>query len=283
MRLFCVLLTVLFGSTVLGTTAQTEPVAATARPATACRPCHVAERPTAESAALADCTRPAAHTARPADEGPNTLLMNMAAEHYGQVVFPHKAHAEMSATGAGCAECHHEATEGRPMRKCGECHAATRQRNDLDLPDLRGAIHRQCIACHQRWDPSNRCGACHAARTDDAPAAARPAADTHSLAGSALCRMHNSLTCDACHRTSRSFQQGSLTCDACHAGWQKTFDHARTGLALDDTHREASCTDCHTDKMFSAPPSCAACHTDKTYPAALPGKKVPPPARRSPP
>jgi hypothetical protein len=216
-------------------------------------------------------------------EGPVTLLMNAGAEHYGQVVFPHKAHAEMSETGKGCSECHHEATEGQPMRKCGECHSASRLRTDIEKPDLRGAIHRQCLGCHQQWDPANRCGGCHAAETAEAAASGkRPESDT-AFSGGVLCKLHKSMTCSACHKTARAFRQGTLSCESCHAGWQKTFDHAKTGLALDDTHREASCSDCHGSKTFTTPPSCTACHTDKTYPADKPGRKLAVPAQRSPP
>jgi len=357
---------------------QTEPPAGVpaGHSGTACMPCHTANRPTQESPSLAKCARVVPRGRHAAAEGPVTITMNENAARYGPVAFSHKAHAEMAQMGNGCSECHHEATEGQPVLRCGECHSASRLRVDLEKPDLKGALHAQCTACHQRWDPGAPCATCHAGRSGAKPPAgpARPsgiaspvrllyatsstngpfvtffhrdhserfglacaechrrqncaschdrakvAADTGSPpdrritkaaapgtahgrcagchadeacaachadgpkepfdhgrnAGWALNRFHQSLACRSCHQAAGAFKGLDPSCESCHAGWQKTFDHGKTGLALDDTHREAPCKDCHGSKTFTEPPSCTSCHDDKFYPGDKPVKSVKP-------
>ena len=68
-------------------------------------------------------------------------------------------------------------------------------------------------------------------------------------------------------RSAAAHAVADTRCDACHSpsGWKPvTFDHSRTGFALEGRHREASCRGCHTSADFRAPlpTSCAACHRD---------------------
>ncbi len=265
------------GTLALRAWGQSGPADGKSSPGTACQPCHTAERPKPADAALAKCARVVSHGIHSAAEGPDSIAMNEKAEHYGRVVFRHKAHAEMSEMGSGCGECHHEATEGRPMRKCGACHAPSRLRDDLEKPDLRGAIHRQCVACHRQCDAGNRCGTCHAAAALTTNAPPVPAT---AFAGGILYKFHKSMTCGACHKSAGAFKKGPRSCETCHPGWRKTFDHGKTGLTLDDAHRDADCQDCHGDKAFATPPSCTACHTDKSWPANKPGKTTVTPTPR---
>jgi hypothetical protein len=59
-------------------------------------------------------------------------------------------------------------------------------------------------------------------------------------------------------------------CATCHTadGWKparidRTFDHAKTGFLLVESHAAVACTTCHTSLEFStAPNSCASCHQD---------------------
>lgn len=56
-------------------------------------------------------------------------------------------------------------------------------------------------------------------------------------------------------------------CGACHSadGWDRvTFDHARTGFALEGQHRTAGCRGCHAESNFkkAVPRACVACHRD---------------------
>jgi len=252
--------------------AQTEPEVAKDHPATACRPCHTADRPTLADSTRAKCARVVPRGKHSAAEGPGIVTMNEKGEHYGRVVFSHRSHAEMSETGSGCSECHHEATEGRVMRKCSECHSPSRLRTDLEKPDLRGAIHRQCVACHRQWEPDIRCGACHAAEPGAATATDTPRESDGAFPRDILYRFHKSMACTDCHNAADAFMTLDFSCESCHPDWRQNFDHGKTGLALDDDHTDASCDDCHTDKTFEAPPSCAGCHDDKFYPGDKPGK-----------
>ncbi|MFH0908848.1 MAG: cytochrome c3 family protein [bacterium] len=239
---------------------------------TSCRPCHTADRPTRDHADLSPCTRVEPRGTHTAAEGPEWITMSEGTGHYGRVEFSHKVHAQMAEMGRGCSECHHEATEGRPMRRCDECHSTSRMRADLETPDLRGAIHRQCMNCHALWDPDPPCASCHV----DGPAT--PAARATPAAGNerslVLYRFHRDVACEKCHKDKRASGKLEAACATCHDDWPASFDHRTTGLALDAEHVEASCEDCHEDATFAAPPSCSDCHEDKSYPADLPGKRI---------
>ena len=52
--------------------------------------------------------------------------------------------------GGGCENCHHYNTSG-PILKCSSCHESSRKREDVSIPDLKGAYHRQCMDCHREW------------------------------------------------------------------------------------------------------------------------------------
>ena len=241
-----------------------------AAPETSCQPCHTEARPARGRAGLSPCTRVEPRGTHTAAEGPALITMSEGTGHYGRVEFSHKVHAEMAEMGRGCIECHHEATEGQAMRRCGECHSPARAREDLETPDLRGAIHRQCMSCHALWDPDVKCSSCHA---EGAVAPERPAdARDESLV---LYRFHRGLTCQQCHKDKRTADKLEPACASCHEDWPKSFDHRKTGLALDETHLEASCEDCHADTSFAATPTCVSCHEDDiSYPNNLPGERT---------
>lgn len=188
-------------------------------PATSCGPCHTMDRPTHGRAEVTKCLRVEPRGARPVSEGPVSITLSEGTGHYGRVVFSHQLHAEMANMGRGCRECHHEATEGRDIRRCGECHPASRLRVNLDVPDLRGAIHRQRMACREIWDPEVRCASCHAG------AAAGPAAEVDrakkpfahsSESASPLTRLHRALACTTRHTGEATPRTLSAECASCH-------------------------------------------------------------------
>jgi hypothetical protein len=246
-----------------------------AAPETSCKPCHTEARPTRERADLAPCTRVEPRGTHTAAEGPDRITMSEGTGHYGRVEFSHKVHAEMAEMGRGCIECHHEATEGQAMRRCGECHSPSRIREDLETTDLRGAMHRQCMGCHEQWDPEMQCSSCHQEQDTppfrvNAELQASPAA-TNMV----LLKFHRGLTCRHCHGDPRKPGTLESACASCHEDWPASFDHRLTGLALDETHLEASCEDCHADATFAATPICTSCHDeDIAYPADLPGERI---------
>lgn len=246
-----------------------------AAPATSCRACHVADRPMRGNSALQPCTRVEPRGTHSPDEGPDVVTMSEGTGHYARVVFSHRIHAEMSDMGAGCGDCHHEAIEGQKLRKCDECHSPERARKELEAPDLRGAIHRQCVNCHKKWEPRTRCKSCH----HEEPVGVRPVAATEHVR--AIYRVHHGVKCAQCHADRQPGEKLERACTFCHDDLAESFDHRKVGLELDKDHKDATCEDCHGDLTFSGPPVCADCHDDVKYPQDLPGKKVPAPQGES--
>ena len=72
-----------------------------------------------------------------------------------------EAHASMAQMGKDCATCHHYSPPGT-IPPCKECHGLGAESGDLRKPNLKGAYHRQCMACHVEWSHETQCGACHA-------------------------------------------------------------------------------------------------------------------------
>ncbi len=237
---------------------------------TSCRACHVEARPEVGHAELAPCTRVTTHSSHKPAEGPETIVMSEGTGHYGRVVFSHRVHAEMAEIGRGCIECHHEAAEGRAIRKCGECHSAARERADLETPDLRGAIHRQCSECHATWSEKVSCSSCHL--KGERPE--RSAGSTPPQMA-AFYRFHQDVSCAACHEKGvRDATRAATDCAQCHRDWPKNFRHEKTGFVLDDEHADASCSDCHDQSDYAAKPTCVECHDDKSFPKEQPGKRI---------
>lgn len=343
-----------------------------------CRACHTAVTPTRDAPALSACPRLKIKGYHPIEEAPPTIVLGRPGATYGPVTFAHREHAHMAETGKGCNGCHHY-DQARPIQKCKNCHAVSRRREDLGKPDLKAAMHRQCLTCHRDWNPSGACKTCHApasvqavAATAKAPAKQQPkvsaperviyetgakegksvtffhadhvkrfalaCADCHQQescrachdrarrgtdaalvvrqtakgltdeqaharcttchanaacatchkgmptptigfdhgrrTGFALNRFHAPLACKQCHTAPGAYARVAADCESCHKGWQAKFDHARTGLVLDDQHAGTDCVGCHEDKTFRAKPTCTSCHTDKSWPAQQPGKRA---------
>jgi len=129
-----------------------------------CSLCHSCENPTKLNPCLKMCPRLEIITVHhKADEGPENILLDRFKEvedNFPPLLFSHRAHAEMSDMAGGCEMCHHYNPPGRIV-PCSECHVANRIREDLRLPDLKGAFHRQCIDCHKLWASQVECSDCH--------------------------------------------------------------------------------------------------------------------------
>jgi hypothetical protein len=110
--------------------------------------------------------------------GPDVVIMRELQNLYEPVPFDHKSHARMAQMWDGCTTCHHrsphpttqpgvipsgartqEASEGVPA--CKSCHAAVGRAEDIRMPNLKGAYHRQCLNCHREWAHANNCVICH--------------------------------------------------------------------------------------------------------------------------
>ena len=251
-----------------------SPTRAPARRAAAaldCRECHTAATPTKSDPALAACPRLLIKGYHGLDEAPATITLGAAGGVYGAVKFSHRDHARMAETGKGCSGCHHY-DQARAIQKCEACHSTSRTRADLGKPDLRAALHRQCLECHQDWNAAVTCATCHetpagraAAATAKAPVKPPKAAapvqvvyETRSMEGKTVTFFHKdhtdrfALPCADCHR-----QESCATCHGVKAagGGALTFVSRRTrpGATHDEAH--ARCASCH------AADACATCHT----------------------
>jgi len=103
----------------------------------------------------------------PPKEGPEVVVIDEMSEYYTGVVFSHKMHSEMSEMSTGCIGCHHYNTTGAVLN-CRKCHESTRTRENVSLPDLKAAYHRQCMTCHEQWGGENGCNTqCHSRKGPD--------------------------------------------------------------------------------------------------------------------
>ena len=96
----------------------------------------------------------------------NSAFINRDVDIYGPVRFMHKKHAGLS---ADCTVCHHyrpnEPGASETMR-CSACHQDSFNPEVPDRIGLKGAIHRQCVGCHERLNhgPTRCSSACHERR-----------------------------------------------------------------------------------------------------------------------
>jgi hypothetical protein len=124
-----------------------------------CSDCHTCKNPSASEPCLSPCPRPRV-TKLDLDKGPETVSLNLLENEYEGVIFNHRLHAEMSAMGEQCANCHHFSEGGR-IASCSECHPTT-DVTAMHQPGLKAAYHRQCMKCHQDWSGVTSCEMCHA-------------------------------------------------------------------------------------------------------------------------
>ncbi len=169
------------------------------------------------------------------------------------VTLHHQEHIDLF--GLRCVDCHKE-------ENCSYCHDLQREaragKTDIE-------IHAICNDCHKK----DECSKCHDHKE-------KPAFAHEGNGGWPLNRFHKGLNCRACHPTGKKIGKLSSKCSNCHGGWnQENFEHAVTGLQLDEMHGELDCGDCHTDLKYSSTPDCSACHDDgRTHKDGLPGTYV---------
>lgn len=120
------------------------------------------------------------------DEAPTSVTIDYLQNLYEAVNFDHQMHAETYA----CNACHHHTTGDGPQNEvCGKCHANSDASDDvscsgchqqkktapsplaspaesnlyhIDKPGIKGALHLQCLGCHQAEDGPTGCQDCHA-------------------------------------------------------------------------------------------------------------------------
>ncbi len=165
------------------------------------------------------------------------------------VSFHHKEHSKDF--GLDCTACHK--SEG-----CTECHDMRRTASV--------GIDRivTCFGCHQEAN----CSFCHS--SSERTASHHELADSWQLQG-----YHRELLCSDCHGTAADFVTPSTDCDRCHVDWGPDFNHAVTGLVMNEDHSDIECENCHLEGDFTCRPDCIACHEDEiAFPAQLPGSRA---------
>jgi Class III cytochrome C family/Cytochrome c3 len=203
------------------------------RSALKCKSCHTSEYPTPKDPGLIDCPREnLVSVYQSPKEGPESVIIDEMSDKYSGVVFSHRVHAEMSEMSTGCAGCHHYNTTG-PILNCRKCHERSRNREDVSVPDLKAAFHRQCLSCHKQWSGENGCNSlCHTRKVENA--------DNRS--GTFVTKIHPVLP-----------EPGKIT-------WETNSDVNKTVTFFHDEHVklfDIKCTSCHTSE------SCIKCHVLK--------------------
>lgn len=115
---------------------------------------------------------------------PESIFIDQMKELYEGVVFDHVTHADCF----GCGSCHHHTTGASSLNdSCTPCHAESSAADDvscsachkentaflslpvgetvtvyhIDKPGLKGALHLQCLGCHQSEGGPTGCQECH--------------------------------------------------------------------------------------------------------------------------
>ncbi|MBI5020427.1 MAG: cytochrome c3 family protein [Ignavibacteriales bacterium] len=160
MKNFLIVLSILFF--VIESDAQQSPGKNHAKLHINCVSCHTCGLPTKDDPCWVACPREKMITVYLKPEQTDELVViDQGSERYGPVYFSHKIHAQMSGMVGGCGNCHHYNTLEQIL-KCSSCHASSRQRENIGIPDLKAAYHRQCMDCHREWSHETGCTTCHA-------------------------------------------------------------------------------------------------------------------------
>lgn len=243
-----------------------------------CSECHDCEKPTSEDNCLKTCPslhRPEANAAHKVNEAPDTFLIDEISELYQPVKFSHKLHADMAQMGLECETCHHYSPKGH-IPPCSDCHGKDKEEENLRMPSLKGAYHRQCLSCHREWSHETKCILCHLPQKNDGifsmeidstdiigiphPVINVPEKETYRTKyseGPVVTFYHQEhidlfgLKCVDCHRQEN--------CSFCHDLAQEN----RQKKDPDEVHN--ICSGCHT--IFQdKPETCKFCHDKKTRP-----------------
>ena len=239
-----------------------------------CKSCHSSEYPTKEDPGLIECPRQNMVTVyHPTSEGPDVVVIDEMSENYSGVVFSHKLHTHMSEMSTGCTGCHHYNTTG-PVLNCRKCHESTRIREDVSIPDLKAAYHRQCMACHKQWSNDNGCNTqCHSRKSPDSqvrlqqlvkeitgkshptrPEPVKMVWETNYEKGKIVTFFHDehvrlfNLKCSDCHSNDN--------CVKCHESKNRTDFSSTIQVKKSEEEHHKPCNGCHYIN------ACQKCHKE---------------------
>lgn len=252
-----------------------------------CKTCHTCDVPTKSDPCLVKCPRERIVTVyQKPEETPELITINQISDRYSPVYFSHKIHAQMSDMGGGCEGCHHFNTSG-PILKCNSCHELSRKRDDVSLPDLKGAYHRQCMDCHREWSHETGCNSCHTPKknlkdikkTDiqkkyagkEHPIVLEPTKlvyETNSDKGKFVTFYHDDhtkkfkLSCTTCHK-----QESCTKCHDVNKIDKNKNQKVVTKKTFEEQHK--NCISCHSKEE-----NCSKCHNEKILEPFDHGKKT---------
>lgn len=239
-----------------------------------CKSCHVCDVPTKDEPCLVACPREKIATVyQKPEQTPELFIIDQINERYGPVYFSHKLHAQMSVMSGGCENCHHFNTSG-PILQCNSCHEASRKRENVSLPDLKGAYHRQCMDCHREWSHETGCNSCHTlkknlkdTKQDNIkkkyvgkvhPVVLEPthiSYQTNSEKGKLVTFYHDDhtkkfgLTCATCHK-----QENCTKCHDVNRNSDEKLRTVDTEKTFEQQHK--NCISCHKEN------NCSTCHSN---------------------
>src|SRR5574338_382092 len=239
-----------------------------------CKTCHTCDVPTKGDPCLVKCPRDKITTVYQSyDKTPEMITLDKLSNKYGPVYFSHRIHAQMSVMSGGCENCHHHNTSG-PILECSTCHESSRKREDISIPDLVGALHRQCMDCHREWSHETGCTSCHSLKKDnknskagslqtkytgkDHPVVLEPGKVVYKTAtdkGKLVTFFHSDhtkkfgLSCNSCHKQE--------SCSRCHDINRTNNTNPKpviTKASFEEQHK--NCISCHKDD------NCVNCHSN---------------------
>lgn len=239
-----------------------------------CKTCHTCDVPTKGDPCLVKCPRDKITTVYQSyDKTPEMITLDKLSNKYGPVYFSHRIHAQMSVMSGGCENCHHHNTSG-PILECSTCHESSRKREDISVPDLVGALHRQCMDCHREWSHETGCTSCHSLKKDiknskaeslqkkysgkDHPVVLEPGKVVYKTAtdkGKLVTFFHSDHTkkfglgCNSCHKQE--------SCSRCHDVNRTNNTNPKsviTKASFEEQHK--NCISCHKDD------NCVNCHSN---------------------
>jgi len=260
---------------IIETNAQQDPTKDHSKVNLNCKTCHACNVPTKNEPCLIACPREKIITVyQKPEQTPELFVIDEISDRYKPVYFSHKIHAQMSIISGGCENCHHHNTSG-PILRCNTCHESSRQREDISLPDLKGAYHRQCMDCHREWSHETGCNSCHTLKNNqdeiqqnqvpkqsnrkNHPVIVEPTNityQTNSDEGKLVTFYHNDhtkkfvLKCTSCHKQEN--------CTKCHDVNKVANDkpkHVRAKSTLEEQHK--NCISCHSQDE-----KCSNCHSN---------------------
>ncbi len=218
-----------------------------------CNSCHESKNKSVKTrlAASAEPTRKRIH---PVIAVPTRLTFDTPNAIGKIVTFYHGDHVNLFKL--DCQNCHSN-------ENCIKCHSKNKT---LVTHASLDQHHKICSSCHDTESNSN-CGFCHQNK-ETGPF------NHKEKTGFDIAKFHGKLSCERCHTTKGKFTGLKDDCALCHGSWtQENFNHKITGVALDETHSELECDNCHKEKNYSNP-VCTDCHDDKSYPKNVPGKRI---------